>query len=161
MDEGLKQTILSYIKQHNTVTIATLDATSLWATALFYANDGFTLYFLSDPKTRHGRNLVEHPSVAATINEDYHDWRSIKGIQLEGTACVVTGRIEKAKAMAMYLRKYPFVAEFFGSPSKIGKGMFDKVSSTTLYKIVPTRILFIDNEKGFGHREELTLTLGA
>ncbi|MBI4318934.1 MAG: pyridoxamine 5'-phosphate oxidase family protein [Chloroflexi bacterium] len=143
------------MREHNTLTIATTSSLP-WATALFYVNDGIVLYFLSDPKTRHCQNLSANPTVAATINEDYRDWRAIKGIQLEGTAHLVTGRLERAKATALYLRKYPFVSELFSSPGKVGKAVFSKVSATTLYKIVPSRIFFIDNEKSFGQREELT-----
>ena len=53
-----------------------------WAAAVFYANTGFALYFLSSPTSRHGRNIGGNAKAAATIQEDYSDWREIKGIQL-------------------------------------------------------------------------------
>lgn len=147
--------MLDYMRDHNTLSLCTYGEGAPWGASVFYANDGLAIYFLSDPKTRHGRNMSENPVVAVTINEDYRDWRQIKGIQLEGRVDVVSGRVEKARAFATYLRKFPFVAEFFSSSSKLSLAMLTKVTSTTFYRITPTRMFFLDNEKGFGHREEL------
>lgn len=159
MDEGLKEVMIAYMRDHNTITLATYGEGATWAASVFYANDGFDIYFLSDPKTRHGRSILENPRIAGTIDEDYRDWRKIKGIQLEGRAEVIAGRVEKAKALAIYLRKFPFVAEFFSSPSKISLSVFTKATSTVFYKIVPSRLFYLDNEKGFGHREELVVRM--
>lgn len=145
------------MREHNSMTLSTYGEGMLWAAAVFYANSEFTIYFVTDPKTRHGRNILENPTIAATINEDYGDWRKIKGIQLEGRAEIVTSRSEKAKALATYLRKFPSVTEFFSSPSKLSFAMFTKVTSTTFFKISPSRILLLDNERGFSHREELVV----
>lgn len=157
MDEYLKETVLAYMRDHNTLTLSTYGEGGAWAASVFYANDEFIIYFLTDPKTRHGRNIIENPQVAATIDEDYRDWRKIKGIQLEGRAEIVVSRGEKAKALATYVRKFPFVTEFFSSPSKLSLAMFTRVTSTTFFRITPSRILFLDNEKGFSHREELVV----
>ncbi|MCL5961576.1 MAG: pyridoxamine 5'-phosphate oxidase family protein [Chloroflexi bacterium] len=157
MTQGTKEKILAYMQEHNTLTLSTYGEGMPWAASVFFANDDLVLYFLSDPRTQHGRHLASNPKVAATINEDYRDWRKIKGIQLEGKAEIVTSRKEKAKGFAVYVRKFPFVAEFFSSPAKLALAMFSKISSTTLYKITPSRILFLDNEQGFGYREELII----
>lgn len=157
MVETPKDIVLRYLHDHNTVTISTYGEDGPWATALFYVNDGFKLYFLSNPTSIHCKNIVEYPHVAATINEDYHDWREIKGVQLNGTAELVTSRREKASAFALYVKKFPFVAEFFSSPAQITRAMFSKVSSTTWYKVVPQRVFFVDNKQGFGHREEVVI----
>lgn len=84
MDDTLREKILTYIREHDTMTIATAQDDIPWAASLFYVNDGFTLYFLSDPATRHSMNIAENPLVAATVDEDYHDWRAIKGVQMQG-----------------------------------------------------------------------------
>jgi len=149
--------VLKYLREHNTATISTLGEDGPWATALFYVSDGLTLYFLSDPKTLHCRNITANPIVAATINEDYRDWREIKGIQLKGTAAIVTGGREKAKAFGLYTKKFPFVSEFFSSPAKITQAMLGKLTSTAFYKLVPQKVLFLDNQLGFGHREEVRI----
>jgi len=154
---SIEDVVLKYIREHNTMTVSTFGEEGPWATALFYVNDQFNLYFLSDPKTQHCRNIAANPVVAATINEDYHDWRKIKGIQLRGKAERVSSAREKAFAFAIYTKKYPFVKEFFSSPAALAKSMFTKISSTTFYKLTPEKVLYLDNERGFGRREQLLI----
>ena len=77
---------LDYLAAHRVMNLATCGPDGPWVAAVFYVSDGFNLYFVSSPLSRHGRNLELHPEVAATVNEDYPGWREIKGVQLEGTA---------------------------------------------------------------------------
>ncbi|MGD8806327.1 MAG: pyridoxamine 5'-phosphate oxidase family protein, partial [Chloroflexota bacterium] len=65
---------LTYLDQHTVMSLATYGRQGLWAAAVFYANDGFDLYFLSAGHTRHGQNLSDNPRAAATIQENYTDW---------------------------------------------------------------------------------------
>src|SRR3990172_10465710 len=83
---SLKTELLDYLATHNVMTIASSNGNVPWAAAVFYANADFVLYFLSNPKSRHGMNIAENSQVSAAIHEDYHDWRKIRGIQLEGRA---------------------------------------------------------------------------
>ena len=153
MSEALKQQILKYMESHNTMTLGTCQGEVPWAATVFYASDDFRLYFFSAPDSRHCQNLAVNPRVAVTIQEDYHDWRQIKGIQLEGKVAAVNSLIEKGKAMAAYLRKYPEVMKIFTDPaSGILHQAFLKVK---FYCVVPQRVYFIDNEQGFGKRQEL------
>ena len=62
------------------VSLATVGADGPWATTVFYVSLGFTLYLLSEAKTRHIQNILLSPAIAATVNEDYRDWREIKCI---------------------------------------------------------------------------------
>ena len=123
MSDLLKQQVLSYLETHNTMTLGTCSGDVPWAATVFYASDDLRLYFFSVPDSRHCQNLAANPRVAVTVQEDYHDWQRIKGIQLEGTAILVDSIIEKAKAMAVYARKYPEVIKLFTNPAS---GMFYK-----------------------------------
>jgi uncharacterized protein len=155
MSGGLKQQILDYLKAHNTMTLATCAGDSPWAATVFYASDDLQLYFFSSPDARHSLNLSANARVAVTIQEDYKDWRVIKGIQLEGKAMLVDGVIEKAKAMAVYARKYADVITLFTDPAS---GIFHKAFlKVKFYRVVPEKVFFIDNEQGFGQRQELIL----
>ncbi len=169
----IKETVLKYLKEHYTLTLATAGDETPWATAVFYANDGFFLYFLSDPESRHSKDIAENPVVAVTVNEDYHDWRKIKGIQMEGKAELVATEDEWSKAVAIYVAKYSFTAAYLklmSSPFPRIVGYLDKlltklpfvpglpkIPSYKFYKITPTKVRFIDNEKSFAHHEEFTL----
>ena len=155
MADELKQQVLKYLETHNTMTLGTCSDDVPWAATVFYASDDFRLYFFSMPDSRHCQNLAANPRVAVTVQEDYHDWQKIKGIQLEGTAVLVDSIIEKAKAMAVYARKYPEVIRLFTNPAS---GVFHKAFlKVKFYCVVPEKLFFIDNEQGFGKRQELAI----
>lgn len=134
------------------MTLGTCGENIPWAATVFYASDGLDLYFFSDPQSRHCQNLQDNSKVAVTIQEDYSDWRKIKGIQMEGEVVEVGAVISKAKAMAVYARKYPGIIKIFSDPSSgILNRAFLKVK---FYCVKPTRVFYIDNEQGFGKRQE-------
>ena len=156
MSGDLEQQILDYLQAHNTMTLATSAGDRPWAATVFYASDKLQLYFFSAPDARHSMNLSGNPRVAVTIQEDYRDWRAIKGIQLEGKVMLVDGILDKAKAMAVYARKYADVIKLFTDPSS---GIFHKAFlKVKFYRVAPERVFFIDNEQGFGKRQELFLS---
>jgi uncharacterized protein len=155
MSDPLKQQILDYLETHNTMTLATCSGDVPWAATVFYASNDLRFYFFSVPDSRHCQNLAANPRVAVTIQEDYRDWRKIKGIQLEGTVTAVDGLVEKAKAMAVYARKYPEIIKLFTNPAS---GLFYQAFlKVKFYCIIPERLFFIDNEQGFGKRQELAI----
>jgi uncharacterized protein YhbP (UPF0306 family) len=155
MSDELRKKIVDYLETHNTMTLATCAEEIPWAATVFYASDGLRLYFFSAPESRHCENLAANPRVAVTIQEDYKDWRKIKGIQLEGMVAMVDSVVEKAKAMTVYARKYPEVIKLFTNPAS---GAFYKAFlKVKFYCVVPGRVFFIDNEQGFGKRQELPL----
>lgn len=157
MSEELKQQILSYMESHNTMTLGTCSGDVPWAATVFYASDGLRLYFFSSPDSRHCQNLAVNPRVAVTIQEDYRDWRKIKGIQLEGKVVEVDTLWEKGKAMAVYTRKYPEVMKIFTNPAS--GILFKAFQKVKFYCVVPEKVFYIDNEQfGFGKREELIIT---
>lgn len=156
MSEDLKRRILDYIETHNTMTLGTCQGEVPWAATVFYASQGFRLYFFSAPESRHCQNLAANPRVAVTIDEDYRDWRQIKGVQLEGKVFEVSSPVEKGKGLATYTRKYPEIMKVFTDP---GSGVFYRAFlKVKFYCVIPERILFIDNEQGFGHRQELVIS---
>lgn len=137
------------------MTLGTCSGDVPWAATVFYASEDLRLYFFSVPDSRHCQNLAANPRVAVTVQEDYHDWQKIKGIQLEGTAILVDSFIEKAKAMAVYARKYPEVIKLFTNPTS---GVFYKAFlKVKFYCVIPEKLFFIDNEQGFGKRQELVM----
>jgi uncharacterized protein YhbP (UPF0306 family) len=153
----LEQKIACYLESCNTISLATAVGGIPHAAAVFYVSIGFNLYFLSSPKSRHGDNLIQNPTVSGTINEDYSNWLQIKGIQLEGRVECIGGILKNARIVKAYVKKFPNVADFLISPHKLGKGIAQKVSSVKFYQIWPVKIYFLDNSLGFGHKEELDI----
>jgi uncharacterized protein YhbP (UPF0306 family) len=158
MSEELNRQILAYIESHNTMTLGTCHGDLPWAATVFYASDELRLYFFSAPDSRHCHNLALNPRVAVTIQEDYRDWLKIKGIQLEGKVVPVDSLVEKAKAMSVYARKYPDVMKVFTNPA--GGVFYKAFLKVKFYCVVPERVFYIDNEQGFGKRQELIVRNG-
>lgn len=173
----LKKVFFEYLRTHNTMSIATSKDNEPWAASVFYASDGVTLYFISNAiRARHSKNIEVNNKVAVTINEDYKlkkfdDWKKIKGIQLEGYAYLVVDMEELTKAVSTYIKKYPFTSiylkQLFKTPKltlferlMIRLPFFPKFKATEanrFYKIVPTRIWFVDNERSFEKRLEIPM----
>lgn len=177
-NEELKETVLDYLKRHYTMTLATARDNKPWAATVFYANDGFTLYFMSSPTIAwHSRNIADNPYVSVTVDEDYplieqDDWKKVKGVQLEGKAEMMTSEEDVAKAVTAYVTKYPFVAPYLkmiihhpritSFLEKVAERLpfvpsFKAVTENKFYRVVPMRLWFVDNETSFERREEVFL----
>jgi uncharacterized protein YhbP (UPF0306 family) len=148
MPAGARAAALSYLRAHNVMTLATSGTQGLWAAAVFYASDGFDLVFLSAGATRHGLNIGAAAAVAATVQEDYSDWRDIRGVQLEGEARRLAGE-DASVAADCYARKFPFVRDWREGPPPLAAAL----ARISWYRLVPSRLYFIDNSRRFGHRD--------
>lgn len=137
---------------HHVVTLATHGPLGIWAAAVFYANEGFNLYFLSAGHTRHAQNIAASPRVAATIQADYTDWTEIKGIQLEGTVRLLAGQ-ERVDGFSLYAKRFGFLNQ----PVSAVEAALSRVN---WYRLTPSRLYFVDNSRGFGHRDEIDLPDG-
>lgn len=151
MNVELRRQALKYLETHNTLTLATVGPEGPWAAALFYVNDGFSLYWLSDPRTRHSQNIARNPHAAVTIHEDYRDWRLIQGIQMEGTVEEIGTIRDAERPMQLYAAKYPFLGDWRDLPPTLAPA----IDNARVYRLTPIRVLFIDNTREFGHREEV------
>jgi hypothetical protein len=151
MSETVRAEALAYLAGHNVLSLATFGPEGPWSAAVFYASEGFTLYFVSSATTRHGRNLAADPRAASTIQEDYDDWRDIKGLQIEGRVERVPDA-EKARVAGLYAEKFPATR-----PDRAPPEIAAALARIGWYRLVPSRVLFIDNARGLGHREEVPL----
>ena len=149
----LPQPVVDYLAAHYVMTLATQGSQGPWAAAVFYASDGESLIFLSSPTTRHCINLELDARCAATIHDDQGDWTRIKGIQLEGRVTELEGD-EERRAQNLYGEKFPVVGAVASVPPAIVKAL----AKVRWFRLVPERFYFIDNSKGFGHRDEYELT---
>lgn len=148
MDE-LRAQALAHLAAHQVMTLATVGEAGVWAAAVFYASDGFDLFFLSAAHTRHAQNMAQNAQVAITIQGDqYADWSDIRGIQAEGVVSLLEGPARET-AVALYLQKYPFLQQ---APPPI-RAALHKVN---WYRLRPQRLYLIDNSKGFAHRDEIS-----
>jgi uncharacterized protein YhbP (UPF0306 family) len=137
------------------MTVATVGLTgnTPHAACVFYAVDQtLRLVFLSRPTSVHGADIGEAAPVAVTVYEDYGDWESIQGVQLWGEARLLQGAA-RAGALAVYLKRFPFVRELLSRPR-----LAEIARDLGVYRVTPLRAAFTDNTTGVFGREILELT---
>jgi uncharacterized protein YhbP (UPF0306 family) len=170
----LRRRVERYLRVHHTMTIATVgiedDASFPHAASVFYAvDDKLRLVFLSKPESAHGLHIEAEARpaagagagasaapgggarVAITVTEQYDDWEFIQGVQMWGSAKRVTGAA-KAAALAVYLRRFPFVRDLMEQPR-----LAASLRKVAVYRVEPDRIAFTDNTTGVFGREVLDL----
>lgn len=155
----MRERVIALLEAHSTATLATNGPDGPWAAAVFFASDSaLRLYFLSDQRTRHGRDLIASPEVAVAINADCRDWTEIRGLQIAGRVAVLDGAARE-DALTRYLGKFPAVAQMLEAPRNADETTIAKrLGSASLYCLTPSWIRLIDNSRGFGFKEELSLS---
>jgi uncharacterized protein YhbP (UPF0306 family) len=156
----LRSHLLAFLHNHDTMTLATIGpASEPQAAAVFYAaDDELDLYFLSDPDSRHGRNLTREPRVAATIQADGQEWQEITGLQIEGTAAVVEGPNAIARVTRLFAERFIFLRGLLDDRDAVGPSeLGGPLATSRFYLLRPGWLRLIDNTRGFGHKEELII----
>jgi flavin prenyltransferase len=114
------------------------------ATVYFAADERRqNLYFFSTEHSLHGLDLAANPRAAVTITPRVEGWQSIRGLQLRGEVQPVPSGNEWERAWACYLVKFPFARE-----------LQEEMARNTLYTFRPDWVRWMDNRRGFGHKEE-------
>lgn len=142
-DKDIKQQIAQYLGSHPFINLATVTAggAPLAHTVAFVA-DGATVYFTTRKDTRKAANMMANPKVAYTLDQDQYDsFMEITGVQMEGTATVVSGPQEIAAADKLYKAKFGEAATITPSEMHI------------VFKVEPVRAFYLDYAKGFGHKD--------
>lgn len=149
---ALPPPVADHLRRHHVMTLATCSADGPWAAAVFYAHAGHRFYFVSSPRSRHACDLARDPRCAATIQSDGDEWTQVKGVQLEGTVHRLHGD-DVHRAREHYGGKFALVARLDRAPAAIVEA-FARVG---WYCLTAERMVFVDNSRGFGHREAIDL----
>jgi uncharacterized protein len=158
--EELEGIVIRYMDSFTTMTVACCAQERPWAADVFYARQGLDLIFFSSPTSRHCTVFSANHSAAVTIHGDYRGWKEIKGLQMEGQIERIAGATVRARALATYLKRYPFVKEFFSERGAMPSQVAKKVAGVDLYGFRPFHIFYTDNEVGFGARWKLKVQEG-
>jgi len=153
----LRDRISAFLAEHTTLTLATVGPDGApAAAAVFYAHDArLDLYFLSEERTEHGRNLLASTRVAGTIQADGQDWRGIRGVQVRGQARPA-GAAELVHAIAIYGAKYAFVTRLLSGSEGAGL-LAGPLARARFWVLQPAWFRLIDNTVRFGFKEEWVL----
>src|SRR3974377_183596 len=137
MNSELEQRVAAFLATYHVMSLATVGLRGPDSTNLFYACDGLALVWVSDPDTRHSRDIAANPRVAATVAPDYSDFADIRGIQIAGAAQPIVAMHERKRHLALLEARYPFLGELARGPTKL----LESYRATTLYRFRPARII--------------------
>jgi len=144
-------------RRETTITLATAEENIPWAAPVYYVYQGACFYFFSDPDSRHIVQSRASGRSAASVHVAASGWKEIRGLQMSGRIRQVSMGAESVKAVAAYLKKFPFTAEFFSSGSPLGLDDFTRRFHVRMYAFVPERVYYLDNRIRFGFREHVDL----
>jgi 4-hydroxy-3-polyprenylbenzoate decarboxylase len=150
-----REDLAGFLNAQTTLSLATTNADgSPHACDVFYAADSrANLYFVSDPGARHIQNLLHEPRVAVTVHGASQGWQEIRGAQIIGDASPVAGTVERIAGLSLYAAKFPFVTKWLPSIDALGRAI-EKIGTVELYQVAPRWTRWIDNTRGFGHKDE-------
>ena len=150
--------IREMLEAHNTLTLATCTDGKPWAASLFFASDAdLKLYFVSDTRTRHARDLEAGSDAVVTVNVDCGRWTDVKGLQIEGQVNVLEGAA-RLRGLSHYLRKFADVRALFEIPkNQDEETIAQRLKAANLYCLKPRWIRLIDNSRWFGYKFEVEL----
>ncbi len=135
--------ILGILGEHRDLTLATLREDGFpQANTVSYANDGLTIYFVTDASASKVTNIKYSNKVSLTVEKAYEDWSQIKGLSMGATADILTDPAEIEKAMGLLMQKFPALQE-----------MPEPEEPPAVVKIIPKIISVLNYELGFGHTD--------
>lgn len=139
----LKQAAKDILQSNQYMTLGTVSPDGrVWVSPVVYATDGGgNFYFLSQTSSQHSRNIEANSLVSMAIFDSRQKWGEGVGLQIEGTAGLlsITGSVRACDSY--FRRKWPFP----GSNMAV-KGFKRMVKGKIyrFYKITPTRIWMND-----------------
>jgi uncharacterized protein YhbP (UPF0306 family) len=103
----------------------------------------FELYFFSEQKSRHAKDLARDPRAAVSIYPENVDWNEIHGLQMRGVVQPVPLDEEWDAVWEHFKKKFPFV-----------NGLRLLVARNTMYVFKPRWLRLVDNRQRFGFKQE-------
>ena len=133
-----EQLIQEYFKKAKLMQLATVSSGKPWVSNVwFVADKDMNIYWFSSITRRHSIEVMRDSHVSAAICLPQTPADSPRGVQLEGSAELVTKPSEVAIAMGY------FIGRIF-SIHQIKYFMADKETPHRFYKIKPTSIVLFD-----------------
>jgi uncharacterized protein YhbP (UPF0306 family) len=135
------------IGERTVLCLASSSRRGPWCAPLFFApiDGGARLVFVTDPRSRHSRELAADPRAAAAVWFETTDATQVRGVQLAGRVVALAGRDER-RARTAFLRRHPSAAPFLAARSH-----------ERFFAFAVARAKVTDNRRGFGFKAEFEL----
>ena len=161
MGEYEIERLLGFLQAHTALGLATDGGEAPWASILFYANDGPTLYFMTEPDKRLVANIASNPRVAATVVDEGDGLSTACGVQMVGRVAEVTTPAEAARGRALLLAKLARSGASALLGGADGLRALGRFAGARLYRMDIEHAWFTDNALGLGHRTKMEMKGGA
>lgn len=147
--EDLKARFIAELDKRRVLSIATLRPDG-WpqATIVGYVNDGTAIYFMISRESQKFANLEADPRVSICVGEDVADPMAIGGASMAAMVAEVADPAERARAMALMLKRYPEYEAMMKDVDTSGMGFM---------RATPFLASVLTYEKGFGHTDVVRL----
>src|SRR2546426_5656496 len=145
-DERIRRSISRILRENVLCSMSTVGPGNRPPTtpAYFCFTSELVLYFLSDPESRHCRNLARNPSLAMTIFKSAQEWGDQdRGLQLFGTCRRTRGR-EAKEAVRVYAARFSPYAKWMKGMSPAERRHAAHLRSDAFCRFVPRRIRRLD-----------------
>jgi uncharacterized protein YhbP (UPF0306 family) len=141
MDEAQRVIILNLLTHHHIMTLATIRPDGFpQATIVYYVNEGFTLYFATDPASQKASNIKLNNKVSVAIVAEAENANKLKAFSLSGTAMKVVDPVRLRELQISLFKAVPAAKRFAPADVKL---LF-------VYAIKPVAISLIDYAAGYG-----------
>lgn len=135
----IKKLIHKYLQEGRVISVATFSGDQPWSfNAYFAADENFNLYWISNPDTRHSKEIQNNSKVAATIPIRFADL-NVVGLQVEGNAEIVKNEDEINQAVRLYTDKFQRGEDWY-------KDFIAGKNEHKLYRIKPRLFVLFDRE---------------
>lgn len=148
----VKSLIKGYLQEAKLMQLATSIDNQPWICSVWFAADeDLNIYWFSSTTRRHSEEITKNPKVGAAIVLPHTPDDPPRGIQLEGTAEMLTKQEDIDKAISLYTNR-------IFSQEKIKEFMEYAERPHKFYRIKPTRFVLFDAVNfPDNSRQELTL----
>jgi uncharacterized protein len=153
--DDYRQAALALVQSESALTLATAGDSGPWSAPVYYVCLNGRFYFFSSPQSRHIRHATDSGKAAASLFRQVDSWQTIRGIQMSGTVERIDSMASSIKPIAIYLKRFPFVREFFADNTAPDLDAFFSRFQARLYAFTPTAVDYIDNRFGFGTRQRI------
>lgn len=143
MQKLTKELIRNYLAKYNLMQVATQGKDHPWIASVYYTFDNdLNLYFLSDPRTKHCRQIANNPKVAVAVTDSDQDISKFKrGLQIYGLAKQIKSANKIKHALKLW-KAYLKVK----NPELSYENMLKKIIKGKMYQISPKKIKFFNQE---------------
>jgi uncharacterized protein YhbP (UPF0306 family) len=152
-DEWRRQA-MALMDRQKTLVLATSDRNRPWTAPVYYVRIEPAFYFFSSPQSKHITQAMKNSVTAAAVYSEADQWQQLEGVQMVGRIKTVRKKLERIKATARYLKKFPMARSILTEKANNDIGVGAKAS---LYAFYPESVFYMNNQMGFGARMELDL----